>query len=836
MQSSHYLPRALPEPLQGLAVLALDLRWSWNHGADDLWRSVDPEVWASTANPWLILESVSDDRLRELAGDSEFLARLEAQLSERDSHCNSRGWFASSYGDRFRGSVAYFSMEFGFSDALPIFAGGLGVLAGDHLKTACDLDVPVVGVGLLYQQGYFRQAIDAQGDQIEFYPYSDPMMLPLVPLRDADGKWVRVVVELPGRELRLRAWRAAVGRRELLLLDSNDLLNEPGDRGITSELYGGGAEMRLQQEIVLGIGGWRLLEQLGFDCTVCHLNEGHAAFAVLERARHFMRRNACSFAVALRATRAGNLFTTHTPLSAGFDKFSPELFRPYFASYAEELGIDLDELMALGRMKAGSDSATFNMACLAVRCASAVNGVSRLHGEASRAIFQPMFPRWPRSEVPIGHVTNGVHMPTWDSAVADDLWTRACGKSRWLGDLQRLEAGLRKVDDETLWSCRQSGRRRLVAFLTERVAHQERRRGSADAVSRGATSFDPDVLTIGFARRFAEYKRMNLLLQNPARLVRLLKDRNRPVQLVVAGKAHPHDAIGKRMVREWQDFLQLIRDGERVVFIEDYDMTIAGELVQGVDVWLNTPRRPYEASGTSGMKVLVNGGLNLSEVEGWWAEAYAPEVGWALGDGAVHGDDPAYDAEEADSLYRLLETEVVPSFYERDERGLPRAWIGRMRESMARLTTEFSSNRMLREYAERYYLPLATAAAQRDAAAAAELEEWHATLERNWENIHFGSVNVSSSGKHHHFDVQVYLYELAADAISVELYAGASGAYGSERHVLKRRASLSGAINAHSYEGSIRTGRPASDYTPRIIPAHAGSAVPLEAAMILWYR
>jgi glycogen phosphorylase len=836
MQSSHYLPRSLPEPVQALAVLALDLRWSWNHGADDLWRSVDPSLWESTANPWLILESVSDDRLQALARNPDFLARLQAQLDERETHCNSPGWFASDYANRFDGSVAYFSMEFGFSDALPIFAGGLGVLAGDYLKTACDLDVPVVGIGLLYQQGYFRQSIDARGEQIEFYPYSDPMMLPVVPLRDAGGKWVRVVVELPGRDLRLRTWRAAVGRRELLLLDSNDLLNAPGDRGITSELYGGGTEMRLQQEIVLGIGGWRLLEQLGIDCPVCHLNEGHAAFAILERARHFMRRNGSNFRVALRATRAGNLFTTHTPLSSGFDKFSPELFRPYFANYAENIGIGLDELLALGRLQGEGDPAPFNMACLAVRGAGAVNGVSNLHGAVSREIFQRLFPHWPRSEVPVGHVTNGVHMPTWDSAVADELWTQACGKSRWRGELKRLEAGLRKTDDETLWNFRQAGRRKLVAFLAERAAAQQRRHGSESPASARGTAFDPDILTLGFARRFAEYKRMNLLLHDPRRLIRLLSDHNRPIQLVVAGKAHPDDANGKRMVREWQDFLRSVPAAGRAVFIEDYDMKIAGELTQGVDVWLNTPRRPYEASGTSGMKVLVNGGLNLSEIEGWWAEAYAPEVGWALGDGAVHGDDPARDAEEAESLYRLLETEVVPSFYERDERGLPRAWIALMRESMARLTTKFSSNRMLREYTERYYSPLAAAARQRDATTAAGIEQWHARLERNWGNIHFGNVTVSSTGRGHHFEVQIYLYELDAAAISVELYADPVGDGGPERHVLNHHASLSGTANAHSYDGRIRTRRPASDYTPRIVPAHAAAAVPLEAGMILWYR
>lgn len=836
MPVRHYLPRPLPEPLEGLGVLALDLRWSWNHGADDLWRTVDPALWEATANPWLILESVADDRLEGLAADADFLALIKKQLDERTTHFDAPTWFSTSRWSGFDGHVAYFSMEFGLSDALPIYAGGLGVLAGDYMKTACDLGVPVVGVGLLYQRGYFRQALDSNGEQIEFYPYSDPTMLPVVPLRDDDGEWVRVTVDLPARKLRLRTWLATVGRRSLLLLDSNDSLNDPGDRGITSELYGGGPEMRLQQEIVLGIGGWRLLEKLGIDCRVCHLNEGHAAFAVLERAHHFMGRMGASFAVALRATRAGNLFTTHTPVAAGFDRFAPELFELYFDEYARSLAIGVDELMALGRRDPEDRREPFNMAYLGMRGSGAVNGVSRLHGDVSRRIFESLFPHWPRDEVPIGHVTNGVHTPTWDSAAADALWTRACGKSRWRGELETLEAGLRRVQDETLWSVRMESRRRLIEFLRARSAQQSRRRGVVEEAPEGGALFDADSLTVGFGRRFAEYKRNNLLLQDQQRLLRILTNRDRPVQLVIAGKAHPKDATAKSMVREWQDFVRRRDVKGRAVFIEDYDMIVAGELTQGVDVWLNTPRRPWEACGTSGMKVLVNGGLNLSELEGWWAEGYRPELGWALGDGREHGDEADWDAQEANYLYQLLEKEVVPRFYLRDEHGLPREWIARMRESMARLSTQFSSNRMLREYVEMYYLPLAESFERRDADAAAALEEWNAQLERNWSNIHFGNVSTESTRRGHRFEVQVYLYQLPAEAVTVELYADAAGGGGPERHALERRAPLSFADNAHLYGGSLRTSRPARDYTPRIVPFHALAAVPLEAQHILWYR
>jgi starch phosphorylase len=836
MQISHYLPRELPTSLQELATLALDLRWSWHHGADELWRTVDPELWQNTQNPWLILETVSNQRLSDLADDKAFLQVLDRQLAARDDHYQTETWFPSRYGDRFKGQVAYFSMEFGMSESLPIYSGGLGVLAGDHLKTACDLDVPVIAVGLLYQQGYFRQAVDAHGEQLEFYPFNDPTMLPVVPLRDDTGEWVRITVELPGRTLRLRAWQTQVGRRTLLLLDSNDLLNSASDRGITGELYGGGPEMRLQQEIVLGIGGWRLLKRLGLECPVCHLNEGHAAFAILERAHEYMREKEQSFEIALRATRAGNLFTTHTPVAAGFDRFAPELFSLYFREYAQELGISLNALMALGRADHTDARETFNMAYLAMRGVNAVNGVSRLHGDVSRRIFEPIYPRWARHEVPIGYVTNGVHIPSWDSAAADALWTSACGKSRWRGDLETVESDLRKMPDEALWDLRREGRRVLISFLRQRLVRQHCGRGAtAEKVSECNVLLDPDALTLGFARRFAEYKRPNLLLHDLERLTRMLADRDRPVQLVLAGKAHPQDKQGKEMLRQWQEFINNPAVSSQVVFVEDYDLVVAEQLTQGVDVWINTPRRPWEASGTSGMKVLVNGGLNLSELDGWWAEAFNPEVGWALGDGHEHDDVADWDAAEAEQLYQLLENEVIPCFYQRDERGLPREWIRRMRESMACMTTQFSSNRMLREYVESYYIPLADAYNRRAAGSAVELQNWCAQLDRHWPRIHFGNVSSRLEDNHHHFDVPVYLDDLSPDMVQVELYAEADGGE-PFRQSLARGDLLPGTANAYIYQCSVSAERAASQYTPRIIPAHDEACVPIEANFILWYR
>ncbi|WJW76337.1 alpha-glucan family phosphorylase [Thiohalobacter sp. IOR34] len=838
MDPSRYLHRALPGPLSGLADLAMDLRWSWNHGADRLWQTVDPELWELTGDPWLILESVAAEQLDELARNPAFLRELQDQLERRRAYLSRRTWFEHNGWRQALRGVAYFSMEFGLAEALPIYSGGLGVLAGDVLKTASDLGVPLVGVGLLYQQGYFRQAIDANGDQLAFFPYNDPTMLPVMPLRDARGEWLRVPVELPGRVLQLRTWQARVGRCRLYLLDSNDLLNRPGDRGITSVLYAGSAELRLQQEMVLGIGGWRLLEALGQEIDICHINEGHAALVVLERARSFMERSGQRFEVALRATCAGNLFTTHTPVAAGFDRFPPTLIEQYLGDYARQLGLDLEALLALGRAEGDGAAASFNMAALAMRGTGRVNGVSRLHGEVSRRIFLPLFPRWPQAEVPVGHVTNGVHTPSWDSAAADALWTGACGKRRWLDTQETVEADFRTVSDEALWELRARGRQAMIAALRRRLRHQRATRGRVDpATGEPLEVLEPDTLTLGFARRFTEYKRPNLLLQDPQRLERLLGDPQRPVQLVIAGKAHPQDEVGRRLVREWIAFSRRPGVRNRVVFVEDYDMGVAADLVQGVDLWINTPRRPWEACGTSGMKVLVNGGLNLSELDGWWAEAYEPALGWALGDGREHDSDPAWDRYEADCLYRLLEEEVVPAFYRRDERGLPVDWLRRIRESMARLTPRFSSNRMLRQYTESYYLPMAAALRRRCAGQgrlAAELEALRDKWRRHWPMLHFGDLTVSETDGELGFRVAVYLDDLDAGEVRVQLYADPLPGQGYECVPMQRSEAIPGAFNGFFYTARLPAARPAADYTPRIVPYHPEAAIPLEADLIFW--
>jgi starch phosphorylase len=840
----HPIYNLLPTEIEGfnsLAELALDMRWSWNHATDEVWRKLDPELWGITHNPWVVLQTVSRDQIERMLVDPVFRKNVDALVQTRRRVVEAPAWFQQNHSQGSLTCAAYFSMEFMLSEALPIYSGGLGNVAGDQLKAASDLGVPVVGVGLLYQQGYFRQVIDKDGAQQALFPYNDPGQLPITPVRQANGEWLRLEIALPGYSVWLRAWQVQVGRVKLYLLDSNDAANLPAHRGITSELYGGGPELRLKQELLLGIGGWRLLIALGIHPEVCHLNEGHAAFAVLERARSFMQESAQPFEVALAITRAGNLFTTHTAVAAGFDRFNPALIEQYLGGYAKQkLDITLHDLLALGRQNPNDISENFNMAYLAVRGSGAVNGVSRLHGEVSRHIFLPLFPNWPQDEIPIAHVTNGVHMPSWDSAAADDLWMEGCGKNRWLGMTETLEQDIRRIPDAKLWQFRIAASKSLVEYARERLSLQLISSGALPGeVDLARQLFNPNALTLGFARRFATYKRPNLLLHDPGRLLRLLSNPERPVQLVLAGKAHPEDQAGQALIREWTHFIRRPDTRPHVIFLSDYDMLLTEQLVQGVDVWINTPRRPWEASGTSGMKVLVNGGINLSELDGWWAEAYTPEVGWALGDGREHGDDPAWDAVEADALYDLLEREVIPEFYARDKNGIPTAWIARMRESMARLTPRFSADRTVREYTEQHYLPAAAAYRQRAAdkgAGGRNIVNWAHTLKEKWGMLHFGEVQVTTEAERHIIMVEVYLPDLDPNAVHVELYADGGNGGLPVLQEMSRVRQLAGASGGYLYSAAVPAARPPSDYTPRVIPHCDGVTIPLENARILWQR
>jgi glycogen phosphorylase len=840
-EASRGLFRALPQDVEGfraLGGLALDLRTIGNHHSEALWRTLDPILWDLTHNPWAVLRTASREHIERLLADSEFRGRVQELQRLRHEALAKPAWFQQTHADSPLKAVAYFSMEFMLSEALPIYSGGLGNVAGDQLKAASDLGVPVVGIGLLYSQGYFRQVIDANGGQQAMYPFNDPGQLPIVPLRGPGGDWLRLQLNLPGHSIWLRAWQVQVGRVRLFLLDSNDVANYPAYRGITSELYGGGSYLRLMQELVLGIGGWRLLAALGLEPQVCHLNEGHAAFAVLERARGFMSATGLPFEAALASTCVGNLFTTHTAVAAGFDRFAPDLIESLLGCYARDsLGITLEELLALGRQNPRDPTEPFNMAYLAIRGSGAVNGVSRLHGVVSRNLFQSLFPRWPTDEVPVGYVTNGVHVPTWTGAAAEAWWTQACGPERWHGNRESHAAQIRAASAVDIWKFRNQARRDLIEYARMRLVRELSASGALPAAAESVRQmFDPDVLTICFARRFATYKRPNLLLHDSQRLLRLLTNSQRPVQIIIAGKAHPADEPGQALIRQWIQFVRTTEARRHVMFLSDYDMLLTQHLVQGADVWLNTPRRPWEASGTSGMKVLVNGGINLSELDGWWAEAYTPEVGWALGDGREHGDDPHWDAAEAELLYQLLEREVIPGFYARDSQGVPAAWVERIRASMAQLTGQFSATRTVCEYTERFYIPAAQSYIERTAnkgAVGQQIAQWRRELREKWQALRFGEVKVRTEGGKHLFEAQVYLNGLAPEAVRIELYASGDPPVRQEMRPVQQ---LVGTGHAWAYGAEVPSTRQALDYTPRILPSQAGAAVPLESAYILWER
>jgi starch phosphorylase len=577
MSSTNY--RRIPHighEIEDLIELSVDMRWSWSHKSDAFWDKLHPELWSRTRNPFLVLQTVSAEKLREIVEDPlmRSLARLLIEDYKRQKE--KPGWFQQKHSSANDMKIAYFSMEYGLSDALRIYSGGLGILAGDHLKTCSDLGVPLFGIGLLYQRGYFRQSLDNHGNQLEFYPYNDPSQLPVTALRDENGEWLQIEVEFPGRTIRLKTWEVKVGNVRLFLLDSNNPLNNPADRGITSELYGGGDEMRIQQELILGVGGWRLLKALGIEPTVCHLNEGHAAMVVLERARSYMKEHNVSFNVALTACRPGTVFTTHTPVEAGFDRFNPTLANHYLEPLATKIGISVNDILALARENAENDEEPMNMAYLAIRGSGYVNGVSKLHGQVSRQIFKPIFKQLPEAEVPVTHVTNGIHVPSWDSQEADEFWLDRCGEDVWFGEMEDVEEKIEAVTDDELWHLRNVSRKKLVTYVRKRLKRQLQSTGFLKDKFNGSVDdvLNPDTLTIGFARRFATYKRPDLLLYDMERFLAILKNSERPVQLILAGKAHPADQAGKDMIRLWCEFIEKHNMHQQIVYLADYDMAL----------------------------------------------------------------------------------------------------------------------------------------------------------------------------------------------------------------------------------------------------------------------
>ena len=841
---------SLPAPLEPLRELASNLRWAWNHETIELFRRLDSVLWETTGhNPLLMLGTIDQGKLEAASSDEGFLAHLARVAQGLDAYkAGESTWFQRVHGAVEAPLVAYFSAEFGVTECLSIFAGGLGVLAGDHLKSASDLGVPLVGVGLLYQQGYFQQYLNEAGWQQEAYEDNDFHNLPLTLQRQPDGAPFTVQVPHPGRQVLAQVWRAQVGRVPLYLLDTNIPANRPEDRGITHQLYGGDLEMRIRQEMVLGIGGYRALEALGLEPTVYHMNEGHSAFLALERIRRLMETQGLPFAEAREAASAGLVFTTHTPVEAGHDYFPPDLMNRYFADYARALGLSRQDFLALGRQNPADGGGPFCMTVLALRLTAHSNGVSRLHGEVSRRMWQGLWPGVPEDEIPIDHVTNGVHFQSWISREMKELYDRYLGP-RWREELadQTVWQLADHIAAEELWRTHERRRERLVAFSRRRLRDQLQRRGASQAAIEAAGEvLDSEALTIGFARRFATYKRATLLLRDRERLASILGHPDCPVQIIFAGKAHPRDDAGKELIRQIVELARHDPFRRRLVFLEDYDMAVARYLVQGADVWLNTPLRLQEASGTSGMKATANAVLNLSILDGWWDEAYRPEVGWAIGRKETYDDLNYQDQVEAEALYGLLEQQVIPIFYDRGADGLPRRWINHMKASAQSLCRFFNTHRMVGEYTERYYLPAAAHYQQLTAdrmARAMALAAWKARVRMYWSQVRVEAVDAEplaavQVGGEFPVQARVHLGALTPDDVAVELFLGQVNAMGGivEGDVMPMQPVRPDGEASYLYQASAVTCHRSGlhGYTVRVLPYHPDLTIRFLPGFIVW--
>jgi glycogen phosphorylase len=850
VRSFHVRP-SLPGRLQALEELAYNLRWSWDHDTLVLFWRLDRDLWeACDHNPVLMLGALSQERLEEVSQDDAFLAQLDRTSHDLDAYV-SRGlsWYRRAFGSSPGPLIAYFSMEFGITECLPIYSGGLGILAGDHLKSASDLGVPLVGVGLLYQKGYFRQYLSADGWQQERHRLNEFSTMPLRPVKDTAGQPVRIEVSLGDRTVVARLWRAAVGRVTLVLLDTNVPENPRELQGLTDELYGGDAEMRIRQEILLGMGGVRALAALGLSPRVYHMNEGHCAFLVLERIGQFVREHSLPVSVAREVVSASTVFTTHTPVPAGIDVFHPDLVERHLDPFRREIGMTREEFLDLGRVRPGNVAEQFSMPVLAIRGSTFVNGVSELHGSVSRRMWHDVWPDVPVDEVPITHVTNGVHPGSWISADMRTLYDRYLGR-RWLeepGDA-RVWQRAEQIPGEELWRTHERRRERLVAFARHRLAQQLRQRGARPAeIAEADEVLDPGALTIGFARRFATYKRATLLLRDPERLGRILNAPGRPVQVMYAGKAHPRDDAGKELIRQISQLARQPGFRHRIVFLEDYDATIARYLVEGVDVWLNTPRRPMEASGTSGMKAAFNGALNISILDGWWAEGYSPVTGWAVGNGEMYDDDEYQDRVEAGILYDLLEREVIPLFYARGPGGLPREWIARMKSAMGQLCPVFNTNRMVGQYTLEAYRPAEArrqALEQDDFRRARGLAAWRARLAQAWRGVRIADVasDVSDEtqvGSTITVTARVLLGGLSVDDLDVQLHFGkvSEGRELADAQTIPMTVdgAPDGAGDGLAYTATLVCKASGTHgFTVRIVPRHPDLARAHETGLVVW--
>jgi starch phosphorylase len=845
----------LPERLQALQKLAYNLWWCWNQEAVALFRRIDPELFESLDNsPVRLLGKTPQARYEELLRDEGFLAHMDRAEEQLNHYMSAPTWFQENYsrGKNRPVRIAYFSAEFGIHESIPVYSGGLGVLAGDHLKSASDLGVPLVGVGLMYREGYFRQYLNVDGWQQERYPENDFFNLPLIAETNPDGSPLLIGIPFPGREVKVRVWRIQVGRVPLYLLDANIPQNADDDRNITAQLYGGDQDTRIRQEMVLGVGGIRALRAVGKEPTVCHMNEGHSAFAALERIRLLMEEKHLDFATAFEAVHAGTCFTTHTPVPAGNDVFPPPLIEHYLGSHMHALRLDRSTFLGLGRQNPRDEGEPFGMTVLAIRTANTSNGVSQLHGTVSRKMWNGIWPQLPTVEIPIGAITNGVHTQSWLAAEMSQLYDRYLGV-QWeerpadFSIWKRAEA----IPDAELWRTHERCRERLVALARARLRVQLERRGAPQTqVDSADEVLDPDALTIGFARRFATYKRGDLIFRDADRLAKLINDADRPVQVLFAGKAHPKDHGGKELIAR---ILQMARRPEfrrRVVFLEDYDMNIARHLIQGVDVWLNNPRRPLEASGTSGMKVCVNGGLNLSVLDGWWVEAFQGDNGWSIGRGEEYTDLTYQDDIESRSIYDLLEQEIVPAFYTRGSDGLPRQWLRRMKRSISTIVPFFNTNRMVQQYVERCYWPSNERFERLSAdglAGADDLAKWRRRMAAGWNQIKVESVETPPAdalrvGMELPVTVRVALGSFKPAEVEVQLFHGVIDSMGEigepQTASLRPATAPDPGSNGHgvwTYTGTIAC-RASGQYgfSVRVLPKHAGLAHSFEPGLVTW--
>ncbi len=785
----------LPAHLKPLEGLSRNLWFSWNYEALELFKTIDADLWETCGhNPVALLQDVAPQRLQALNEDSNFVQKLQAVENKFQTYLQAKDTpFVRQFPQLQNGLVAYFSAEFGVHESLPNYSGGLGILAGDHLKSASDLGLPLVGIGLFYKYAYFTQQLDVSGNQIELYEPLDPHRLPLEPVTDEQGERLKISVFLKDRDVQVQIWRASVGRITLFLLDSNVPENSEQDREITGTLYGGTRETRIQQEIILGIGGIRALKAMGYTPTLIHMNEGHSAFSGLERLRELMTQG-LTFEEALQMVRNSALFTTHTPIPAGNEAFEFDLMRTYFKPFWENLGLSEAQFFDLGRNVNEHQHENFSLTVLALNLSSMCNGVSAIHGRVSRAMWKHIFPGIPESEIPIGHITNGIHTETWLHPRMIRLIERYLGND-WRDHI-RDAAYWQKIDDvpdEAFWQTMQEMRREMSDYLRSEYAKRlERYKGQAHNFPAAEEILDPQILTIGFARRFAPYKRATLIFKDPERLKRILNHAERPLQIIFAGKAHPHNDAGKELIRTINRFAQ--EDGFRgkIVFVEGYSMAISRALVSGCDVWLNNPRRPLEASGTSGQKVPINGGINLSILDGWWPEAFNGHNGWAIGDGLEFEDPQMQDEHDSNSLYQLLEQEVVPQFYERDSQGVPRQWVGMAKESLKTIIHQFSTHRMVWDYIEQYYVPgmqQAQRLAKNHFEALKEHVRWLQNLRAKWPAIRFnmlanGAENrIFSAGEEREIQLEVHLDGLKPDEVRVEVVLERQDALQSHRNM-----------------------------------------------------